>query len=527
MKMIEQLVNFVIRPPRADYSPSHDLLESEFLLKGRKYQRKDLEVTNKRGQVLQCSHYLPQNLPEDIELPCVIYCHGNSGCRADANEAAIILLPSNVTVFTLDFSGSGLSDGDYVSLGWNEMEDLKAVVTFLRTEKHVSRIGLWGRSMGAVTCLIYGAQDPSIAGMVLDSPFANLFDLMMELVDVYKIRLPKFTVKVAVQYMRKVIQKKAAFDIMDLDSVQVAAKSFIPALFGHATEDLFIQPHHSDQIFKAYEGDKNIIKFEGDHNSPRPQFYYDSITIFFYNVLRPPDEPVAPEAPDTVYFDTDGLEMDDDVDESVLYEIMGAERPAHGTPQTPTSTSSGHRQDGLTAETTEEALNQTRSRWQMTRIEVPVNTSSSQDDLSELLRVDLSTEGLEGSSSCALLENGDNGNYRDDFARYRASRNNRGSWDRQPSNGVSRDSSGFMSPRTEDSFAHFPSNRDDEERMVMEAIAASLQDMEIKETEQKEPVEAVSSSGEETAGTSKEDSFPQRTRFSFFRGMGSRRSGSR
>lgn len=63
------------------------------------------------------------------------------------------------------------------------------------------------------------------------------------------------------------------------------------------------------------QGDKNIIKFEGDHNSPRPQFYYDSITIFFYNVLRPPDEPVAPEAPDTVYFDTDGLEMDDDVDE--------------------------------------------------------------------------------------------------------------------------------------------------------------------------------------------------------------------
>lgn len=33
---------------------------------------------------------------------------------------------------------------------------------------------------------------------------------------------------------------------------QVAKKSFIPALFGHATEDVFIQPHHSDLIFKAY-----------------------------------------------------------------------------------------------------------------------------------------------------------------------------------------------------------------------------------------------------------------------------------
>jgi hypothetical protein len=42
--------------------------------------------------------------------------------------------------------------------------------------------------------LLYGAEDPSIAGMVLDSAFTNLYDLMLELVDVYKIRVPKFTV---------------------------------------------------------------------------------------------------------------------------------------------------------------------------------------------------------------------------------------------------------------------------------------------------------------------------------------------
>ncbi|ONM62889.1 PIF1 helicase [Zea mays] len=36
------------------------------------------------------------------------------------------------------------------------------------------------------------------------------------------------------------------------------------------------------------EGGKNIIKFEGDHNSPRPQSYYDSVFIFFYKSLHPP-----------------------------------------------------------------------------------------------------------------------------------------------------------------------------------------------------------------------------------------------
>ncbi|XP_043815148.1 uncharacterized protein LOC110621053 isoform X4 [Manihot esculenta] len=325
--MIDQFINFVIRPPRADYNPDQYLWEKDFTLAGRAYKRQDLELTNARGHTLQCSHYVPSPFPEDTPLPCVIYCHGNSGCRADANEAAVILLPSNITVFALDFSGSGLSDGEYVSLGWHERHDLKVVVSYLRSNQQISRIGLWGRSMGAVTCLLYGAEDPSIAGMVLDSAFSNLFDLMMELVDVYKIRLPKFTVKMAVQYMRRIIQKKAKFDIMDLNCLKVAPKTFIPALFGHASEDKFIQSHHSDLIFKSYAGDKNMIKFDGDHNSSRPQFYYDSVSIFFFNVLHPPHSSASSSKLEK-YYNLGDMKVGDVTDESLLCEIITGLRSA-------------------------------------------------------------------------------------------------------------------------------------------------------------------------------------------------------
>ncbi|CAM8905681.1 unnamed protein product [Rhodiola kirilowii] len=322
MKIIDQFINFVIRPPRAEYIPDQYLWEKDFNLAGRAYKRQDIELTNSRGHTLQCSHYVPSVFPENTPLPCVIYCHGNSGCRADANEAAVILLPSNITVFTLDFSGSGLSEGDYVSLGWHEKDDLKVIVSYLRNNEQVSRIGLWGRSMGAVTSILYGGEDPSIAGMVLDSAFSNLFDLMMELVDVYKIRLPKFTVKMGVQYMRRVIQKKAKFDIMNLNCMQVAPKTFIPALFGHSREDKFIQPHHCDLIFESYAGDKNIIKFDGDHNSSRPQFYYDSVCIFFYNVLHPPQVPSAYSSQLEKYYDLGDLKLGTNMNESLLYEII-------------------------------------------------------------------------------------------------------------------------------------------------------------------------------------------------------------
>jgi dienelactone hydrolase len=70
-----------------------------------------------------------------------------------------------------------MSEGDYISLGWYERDDLAVVVEYLRGTGKVSTIGLWGRSMGAVTALLHGDRDPSIAGMVLDSPFSDLPNL--------------------------------------------------------------------------------------------------------------------------------------------------------------------------------------------------------------------------------------------------------------------------------------------------------------------------------------------------------------
>ena len=62
--------------------------------------------------------------------------------------------------------GSGQADGKYVTLGWREQDDLALAVDHLRGLGTVSTIGLWGRSMGAVTALLYSQKDPSIAGVV-------------------------------------------------------------------------------------------------------------------------------------------------------------------------------------------------------------------------------------------------------------------------------------------------------------------------------------------------------------------------
>ena len=51
--------------------------------------------------------------------------------------------------------GSGLSQGQWVTLGCREVEDLEVAVAYLRGSGRVTTIALWGRSMGAVTSLLY------------------------------------------------------------------------------------------------------------------------------------------------------------------------------------------------------------------------------------------------------------------------------------------------------------------------------------------------------------------------------------
>ncbi len=62
--------------------------------------------------------------------------------------------------------GSGRSEGEWVTLGAHEVGDLAAAVAHLRQAQPDAAIGLWGRSMGAVTALLYSQRNPSIAGVV-------------------------------------------------------------------------------------------------------------------------------------------------------------------------------------------------------------------------------------------------------------------------------------------------------------------------------------------------------------------------
>lgn len=307
----QDVSNLIIRPPRATY-PMAALGPAVFRIQttdGGKpcstaFKRHDFTLRSMRDLSIECSWYRPYvatpsspssstaaavaassssseggaakdeapktpQAPKETPRPCVVYLHGNSGCRLDGQEI-LYVMERGFTVMTYDACGSGNSGGEYVSLGIYERTDLATVIDHLRSSGLVTTIALWGRSMGAVTSLMYAARDPTaVNAIVLDSPFSTLRLLISDLVEQHARWAPKFTVEAIVEKVRRVIVRTAGFDINQLNALDAARKCTVPAFIFHGKEDTFVAPKHSAWIADCYQGCCLRHEVMGGHNDER------------------------------------------------------------------------------------------------------------------------------------------------------------------------------------------------------------------------------------------------------------------
>jgi pimeloyl-ACP methyl ester carboxylesterase len=124
------------------------------------------------------------------------------------------LLP-HFDVVSFDFRGCGKSEGRYLTLGYLEKWDVKAVIEFVDAHFGSRKYMLWGRSMGAVTAILYTAKFQSnncekIVALVVDSPFANLEKMICFICEKKLPLLPQFMLENAIanlqDYAKKVIK---------------------------------------------------------------------------------------------------------------------------------------------------------------------------------------------------------------------------------------------------------------------------------------------------------------------------------
>ena len=277
----ESLWKAIIRPPRDDYE-EEELGSPIFTIEKRHYIRKDFELLNFQGYLIKVSMIEPdiRERPQEI-MPCVIYLHANASSRIEGLHIRRFLLKRNINLCVFDFQGSGMSEGEYISLGYHEKYQVKNIVDFVEKYPGVGKIGLWGRSMGASTSLIYSSMDKRIKATVADSPFEDFRKLAKEMV-LSQVKVPGFLVEGAISIIGKSVKNRNGMDINEIKAIESVKKCDIPVIFIHARDDELVPYHHSEDLLKNYSGKiKELKSVNGGHNGRRPTSLLEYVGDFF------------------------------------------------------------------------------------------------------------------------------------------------------------------------------------------------------------------------------------------------------
>ncbi|EAR98281.2 alpha/beta hydrolase family protein (macronuclear) [Tetrahymena thermophila SB210] len=282
--MIRKLANYIIRPQRVIYEDS-DLGEKQFMHNYSMIHREDFDLKNKRDQTIKCSLFRQKSYEFGSQQNCVIFCHGNSGNRTAIFECLNFILDRGFLAFCFDFTGCGNSDGDHITLGYKESQDLETVVDYVKSLGYVNKIAIWGRSMGAATTLLYVKENPNaVDAICLDSPFANLKILIYEFIQKFKVFADIFG-DILYQKVKAQIEQDWNVNIDNINPIECTQHVRIPAIFLHALHDTIINKDHSDKIVKLYKGRKKYYNFSGGHNDIRNDQLYNEVMNFFEEIF--------------------------------------------------------------------------------------------------------------------------------------------------------------------------------------------------------------------------------------------------
>ncbi len=153
--------------------PARQPVESSPARWGMTYR--DIRFASDKGGLRLHGWWIPATHPVGLT---VVFAHGYDTNREESDipllavARAVHLMGANVLLF--DFRGEGRSPGSLVSIGYNEQWDLLAAVQYAHRQSPASRIVIMGYSMGASTAILTAARTPLVAGVLADSPFADL-----------------------------------------------------------------------------------------------------------------------------------------------------------------------------------------------------------------------------------------------------------------------------------------------------------------------------------------------------------------
>jgi fermentation-respiration switch protein FrsA (DUF1100 family) len=219
----------------------------------------------------------------------VIAQHGYRGHRGNMLWDAAMLHRHGYSVLLSTFRAHDKSEGEVITFGVQEVQDLEAWYQYLLTRDDVdpARIGILGESMGGATGIRYTAQNPNIRALAVHSPFSSMKDTITK--GVTKLTgLPPFPFVPMIQFWA---EREAGIRIKDLDYTQsIGQISPRPVLIMQGGADDHVSIDSGQKQYDA-AGEPKELWFEptaGHHglNDVAPEEYERRVVGFFDQYLR-------------------------------------------------------------------------------------------------------------------------------------------------------------------------------------------------------------------------------------------------
>jgi len=119
-------------------------------------------------------------MPRDNSKATVIWVHGLDSARDGRMEFLANLYSEGYSILTFDLRGHGESDKVPIGGGAYEHRDVQGAINLAKVKAPGNSILMIGISFGAALVILTGDDDTSVRGIVADSSFASIPELIKE-----------------------------------------------------------------------------------------------------------------------------------------------------------------------------------------------------------------------------------------------------------------------------------------------------------------------------------------------------------
>lgn len=224
-----------------------------------------------------------------VEKPkaVLILVHGIGGSKSHFFPLAAKLAKDGYSSIALDNRAHGNSDGEFVTYGYKEKDDISLQVDFIKEKFPDTKVGIWGSSMGGAIAIQAMEQDKRIEFGIIESTFINLEQIVYD----YQKR---YAGGIGLRFLTDYVLERAGV-IADFDPEKVSPENSVknieqPLIIAHGDVDKRITYQYGEQLYKnlsSKEKTFELVKGAGHLNvgAIGGETYYNNIKTFIERQL--------------------------------------------------------------------------------------------------------------------------------------------------------------------------------------------------------------------------------------------------